>query len=105
MIAAQFIFEPGTYDDEFHELDASIDNEARSITGFLGTDRWFSEDGLTTNAIYYFTDMAALTTLGRFNDHRTAKLEVGRWYKGFRVIVTEVTATYGNMPHIAAGDD
>jgi hypothetical protein len=25
-------------------------------------------------------------------------------YEAYRVIVTEVTATYGNMPHIAAGD-
>jgi len=104
MIAAQFIFEPGTYDDEFHTLDASIDDDAQSIPGFLGTDRWFSEDGLTTNAIYYFTDMAALTKLGRFDDHRTAKRQVDRWYKSYRVIVTEVTATYGNMPHIASGD-
>jgi hypothetical protein len=48
--------------------------------------------------------MAALTKLGRFDDHRTAKSQVDRWYKAYRVIVTEVTATYGNMPHIAAGD-
>ena len=104
MIAAQFIFEPGDYDDEFHVLDAAIDNAAKSITGFLGTDRWVSQDGLCVNAIYYFTDMAALTKLGRFDDHRTAKSQVDRWYKGYRVIVTEVNATYGNMPHIASGD-
>jgi hypothetical protein len=104
MIAAQFIFEPGEYDDEFHRLDDSIDNDAKSIPGFLGTDRWVSADGLTINAIYYFADMSALTKLGRFDDHRTAKSQVDRWYKGYRVIVTEVTATYGNMPHIASGN-
>jgi len=104
MIAAQFIFEPGEYDDEFHRLDDSIDNDAKSIPGFLGTDRWVSKDGLTVNAIYYFDDMSALTKLGRFDDHRTAKSQVDRWYKGYRVIVTEVTATYGNMPHIASGN-
>jgi len=54
MIAAQFIFEPGEYDDEFHRLDDSIDNDAKTIPGFLGTDRWVSADGLTINAIYYF---------------------------------------------------
>jgi hypothetical protein len=70
----------------------------------LGTDRWVSADGLTVNAIYYFDDMSALTKLGRFDDHRTAKSQVDRWYKGYRVIVTEVTATYGNMPHIASGN-
>jgi len=104
MIATQFIFEPGEYDDEFHRLDDSIDNDAKTIPGFLGTDRWVSADGLTINAIYYFDDMSALTKLGRFDDHRTAKREVDRWYKGYRVIVTEVTATYGNMPHIASGE-
>jgi hypothetical protein len=104
MIAAQFIFEPGEYDDEFHRLDDSIDNDAKSIPGFLGTDRWVAADGLTVNAIYYFDDMSALTKLGRFDDHRTAKSQVDRWYKGYRVIVTEVTATYGNMPHIASGN-
>lgn len=102
MIAAQFIFEPGVYDEEFHKLDSSIDDEAKSIPGFLGTDRWVSQDGLTINAIYYFSDMIALTKLGRFDDHRTAKRQVDRWYRGYRVIVTEVTATYGNMPHIAS---
>ncbi|CAB4620776.1 unannotated protein [freshwater metagenome] len=104
MIAAQFIFEPGEYDDEFHRLDDSIDNDAKSLPGFLGTDRWVSVDGLRINAVYYFDDMSALTKLGRFDDHRTAKSQVDRWYKGYRVIVTEVTATYGNMRHIAAGD-
>ncbi len=104
MIAAQFIFEPGTYDDEFHVLDVAIDDAAKSTAGFLGTDRWVSEDGRVVNAIYYFADMAALTKLGRFDEHRSAKSQVDRWYKGYRVIVTEVTATYGNMPHIASGD-
>lgn len=102
MIAAQFIFEPGEYDEEFHTLDDSIDRDAKSLPGFVGTDRWVSEDGLVINAVYYFEDMSALTKLGRFDDHRTAKREVDRWYKGYRVIVSEVTATYGNMPHIAA---
>ncbi len=104
MIAAQFIFEPGDYDAEFHRLDASIDDNAKSIPGFLGTDRWVSTNGNRINAIYYFDDMSALTKLGRFVDHRTAKGQVDRWYKGYRVIVTEVTATYGNIPHIATGE-
>ena len=104
MIAAQFIFEPGQYDDEFHTLDAAIDRDARSLPGFIGIDKWVSEDGSRTNVIYYFSNMSDLTKLGRFDDHRDAKKNVDRWYKCFRVVVTEVTATYGTMPHIAAGD-
>lgn len=102
MIAAQFIFEPGDYDDEFHVLDASIDEDAKSLPGFIGIDKWVSEDGTKTNVIYYFETMADLTKLGRFADHRDAKKKVDRWYKGYRVVVTEVTATYGTMPHMAA---
>lgn len=104
MIAAQFIFEPGEYDDEFHRLDDSIEADAKELPGFLGIDKWISEDGTKINVIYYFESMASLTKLGRFDDHREAKRRVDGWYKGYRVVVTEVTATYGTMPHLAAGD-
>ena len=33
MICCQFIFKPGTYDDDFHELDGQIDTFARSLPG------------------------------------------------------------------------
>lgn len=104
MIAAQFIFEPGEYDEEFHRLDDSIEAEAKALPGFLGIDKWVSEDGSRINVIYYFQAMSDLTKLGRFGDHREAKSKVSAWYKGYRVVVTEVTATYGTMPHLAAGD-
>lgn len=105
MIAAQFIFEPGDYDDEFHTLDASIDEEAKSLPGFIGIDKWVSEDGARINVIYYFDDMSSVTKLGRIDDHRNAKKKVDRWYKGYRVVITEVTATYGTLPHLAAPTD
>ena len=95
MIAAQFIFEPGTYDDEFQALDDSIAEKAKALPGFRGVDRWVSADGTMVNAIYYFDEMSDLTKLGRFDDHREAKGKVSRWYKGYRVIVSEVTANYG----------
>ncbi len=105
MIAAQFIFEPGEYDDDFHRLDDSIDASAREIPGFIGIDKWVSEDGSRINVIYYFDAMSDVTKLGRFDDHREAKRDVTRWYKGYRVIVSEVTAMYGdgNIPHVAEG--
>lgn len=105
MIAAQFIFQPGTYDAEFHELDAAIEEAAAAIPGFLGTDKWYSKDGLRTNSVYYFESMADLTKLGRVTEHRDAKGKVSRWYDGYQVVVTEVIASYGdgNIPHIAGG--
>ncbi len=103
MIAAQFIFQPGTYDDEFYALDKAIEDAAAELPGFLGTDKWYSKDGTRTNSIYYFESMADLTKLGRFTEHRDAKGKVSRWYEGYQVVVTEVIASYGdgNIPHIA----
>ena len=105
MIAAQFIFEPGEYDSEFHRLDDSIEEEARRSPGFLGIDKWVSEDGNRINVIYYFREMSDVTKLGRFGDHREAKSRNAEWYKGYRVVISEVTATYGNVDHIAARTD
>lgn len=105
MIAAQFIFQPGTYDAEFHELDAKIEEAAAAMPGFLGTDKWYSKDGARTNSIYYFESMADLTKLGRVTEHRDAKGKVARWYDAYQVVVTEVIASYGdgNIRHISAG--
>ena len=31
MICVQFIFKPGTYDEDFHRLDGQIDDYARTL--------------------------------------------------------------------------
>ena len=49
MISAQFIFRPGTYDDEFHCLDAEIEAYVATIPGFLGAEKWVSFDGLSSS--------------------------------------------------------
>lgn len=36
MICCQFIFKPGTYDEDFHRLDAEIAANARGLPGFRG---------------------------------------------------------------------
>ena len=56
MICVQFIFKPGTYDDDFHRLDAQIDAYARSLPGYHHVETWHSKEGGLVNAIYYFTD-------------------------------------------------
>ena len=95
MICVQFIFKPGTYDDDFHRLDDQIDTYARSLPGYDHVETWTAEGGLV-NAIYYFTDHAALSSLSRFPEHLDAKSQVSRWYDGYRIVVAEVTATYGD---------
>lgn len=93
-ICVQFIFKPGSYDEEFHRLDGEIDAYARGLPGFHHTETWNGDGGLV-NAIYYFTDKKALAMLARYPQHREAKAQVNRWYDGYRIVVTEITATYG----------
>jgi len=96
MICAQFIFKPGTYDDDFHRLDAEIDAFARNLPGFDHVELWHAPEGGVVNAVYYFADKESLAQLARFPQHREAKGQVQRWYYGYRIVVSEVTTTYGD---------
>ena len=95
-IACQFVFEPGEYDDEFHSLDAQIDEFSISLSGFISVHRWVSPDGRLNNSIYFFKDMESVRELAKFPKHLTAKQEVKRWYKSYQILITEVTASYGD---------
>ena len=97
MIAVQFIFSQANYDEEFYELDNSIADFAKSLPGHVGVEKWLSEDGTSQNSIYYFTDRDALAELAGFSDHLTAKSQVDKWYSSYRVVVTEVLASYGSQ--------
>ena len=96
MICAQFIFKPGTYDEEFHRLDGEIDAFARSLPGFDRIELWHAPESGVINAIYYFTDRESVAQLSRFPQHLEAKGQVQRWYDGYRIIISEVTSTYGD---------
>lgn len=96
MICCQFIFKPGTYDDDFHRLDGQIDDYARALPGFDRVEKWVSPDGDMVNAIYYFTDKESVAQLARFPRHREAKDQVDRWYDGYRIVISEINATYGD---------
>jgi hypothetical protein len=96
VICAQFVFRPGRYDDEFHRLDAAIGAYARSLAGFVRTESWQSADGTVHNAIYYFEDRESLAMLARYPQHREAQGQVSRWYEAHRVVVSEVSAVYGD---------
>lgn len=96
MFACSFMFIPGNLDDEFYALDAIIDDYARSLEGFVGVDRWWSEDKSSKNVVYFFTDKATVETFARFPEHVRAKKDYARWYEGYQVIISEVTSTYGD---------
>lgn len=96
MICAQFIFKPGTYDEDFHLLDSQIDAYARTLRGFDHVEVWNSPDQTLVNAIYYFTDRKSLTQLATFPQHKEAQERVHRWYDAYQIVVSEVSATYGD---------
>ncbi|WP_374929474.1 hypothetical protein [Kytococcus sedentarius] len=105
MICCQFIFKPGAFDDDFNRLDGQIGEYARSLPGFVHVERWLSPEGDVVNAIYYFTDRESVAALGRFPQHLEAKEQVHRWYDGYRIVVSEVQATYGDGNLPAPGSD
>ena len=125
MYSAQFIFKPGTYDDEFYRLDGAIEEFVNTLPGFLGVEKWSNAEGDVKNHIYYFADKETLTTFSRFPDHLTAKggvknsiyyfadketlkefsrfpdhltakAGVQRWYDGYEVVISEAVAAYGD---------
>lgn len=102
MIICQFIFAPGVYDAQFHELDSQIDAFARNLPGFRDVEVWQSPDGATKNATYYFDDMTSLRELSALPEHLAAKGQYRRWYDGYQIVISELRATYGDdrMPHV-----
>ena len=55
-----------------------------------------SFDGTTKNSMYYFETMDAMFELSRYDAHREAKGKYQNWYDGYQIVVSEVTASYGN---------
>lgn len=102
MYSAAFIFEPGTYDERFHALDAQIEAAAAANPGYLGRETWHSENGARVNATYYWRDLESLKTFSSNPQHLEAKREYQRWYKGFHIVISQVVRSYGDgtLTHI-----
>jgi len=96
MINCQFIFEFLGADDDYTRLDTAIDAYAKSLDGYVGTEVWFSDDRRLKNASYYFESMDAVRELASYPAHLEAKEHNQRWYAGYQIVVSEVTASYGN---------
>jgi heme-degrading monooxygenase HmoA len=96
MYSASFIFEPGQYDAEFHQLNERIDAVARSMQGFLGAESWRSPDGKKNNATYYWATLDALKEFSSHPRHLEAKRQYSRWYDGFHIVISEVIRSYGD---------
>ena len=96
MILCQFIFKPGVYDDEFQRLDAQIDTFAQALPGYRGVETWYSEDRTVKNVTYSFETMDDVRALATYPQHLEAKEKNARWYDGYRIVISEVTRSYGD---------
>lgn len=102
MYAVAFIFEPGEYDRDFHELDEAIQGVAESMDGYVGKESWQSADGSRKNATYYWKDEASIRAFAAHPKHLEAKRQYSRWYDGYHVVVSKVERSYGDgaFPHV-----
>lgn len=96
MFSAAFIWEPGSYDTQFNELNAIIDAVAKASPGFIGVEEWASDDGKRRNATYYWETMDGLKALGTHPSHIEAKQKYAQWYNGYHVVISEVIKSYGD---------
>lgn len=96
MFSAAFIWEPGTYDAEFNELNALIEAAATSTPGFVGVEEWTSPDGKRRNATYYWDSLDSLRALSVHPKHLEAKRRYSQWYNGYHVVISEVVKSYGD---------
>jgi len=96
MFSAAFIWEPGTYDDEFNELNALIEAAAIAAPGYLGVEEWKSEDGKRRNATYYWENLEGLKVLSTHPKHIEAKQKYAQWYNGYHIVISEVVKSYGD---------
>ena len=96
MYSVDFIFEPGDYDERFHELNAIIDDAARATPGYLGVDSWRSPDGRLRNAKYYWKTLDALRAFSQHPQHLQAKRDYQKWYRGYHIVIAQVIKSYGD---------
>lgn len=94
--AATFIFAKGAFDAEFHAMDDSIAQAAKTIPGYLGEESWENAaTGLVSN-VYYWDSLQALQTLMHHPVHLQAKSRQAEWLDGYQVIISQVLRVYGD---------
>jgi heme-degrading monooxygenase HmoA len=96
MFCAAFIWEPGSYDAEFHRLNDLIDQVALALPGYLGVETWQNSDGTRRCANYYWRDLETLRAFSTHPTHQEAKRQYAQWYKGYHIVISEVIRSYGD---------
>lgn len=96
MYVVAFRFRPGSYDEEFHRLNDSVQAAAESIPGYEGKRTWESPDGEEVLVNYRWASLDALAAFASHEDHLAAKQRWAEWYESYEVTVTEVLDSYGS---------
>ncbi|MDD2180365.1 antibiotic biosynthesis monooxygenase [Acidovorax sp. D2M1] len=96
MYASTFTFAMREVDEEFHALDKTIADAAKSIPGYLGEETWENPSlGLISN-VYYWDSLEALQALMTHPSHLEAKRRQAEWLKGYHVVIAQVVGSYGD---------
>jgi heme-degrading monooxygenase HmoA len=95
MYSASFMFEAGTYNEEFHRLDALIEAAASATPGYLGQETWKSASGERSNVVYYWSTLESLKAFSAHPKHLEAKSRYQQWYKGFHIVIAKIIKSYG----------
>ncbi|WP_144926474.1 antibiotic biosynthesis monooxygenase family protein [Halorubrum salsamenti] len=95
MYLVTFRLDPGEYDEEFHELNDTIQAAAEDTDGYLGERTWNNPESDEVLVAYYWESLDGLESFGADTDHRRAKRRWTEWYDAFEVTVTEVLERYG----------
>jgi heme-degrading monooxygenase HmoA len=107
VFTSTLIFQPKEYDEDFHRLNDEIAGRARAIPGFLGEESWANEQTGLRCSVYYWETREALDELIGMPVHLEAKRQHERWIGPYRVVIAEVTASYGQaglgLEHVPQG--
>lgn len=96
MYSSTFIFLKKQFDDEFHDLDRSIAEAAKSISGYLGEETWENPSNGYVSNVYYWESLEALHELMQHPKHVLAKAAHDKWLDGYQVVISQVIKTYGD---------
>jgi heme-degrading monooxygenase HmoA len=94
MYIATFFWKPGTYDEEFNELNTIIQAAAKKSPGYIGVEEWVSDTGKQRSATYYWETIDGINALACDPSHLVAKQKYAKWYDGYHVVISEVIKSY-----------
>ncbi len=94
MYLVTFRLRPDEFDEEFRDLNATVEAAAESTPGYRGRRTWESVDGEEVLVTYRWDSTEALAAFAEHDDHLEAKRRWEEWYDAYEVTVAEVVDSY-----------